>query len=253
MKLRTFTAAAALLGALMVSGTASATIVAKISAGYETSCQADGTCLDAVNGGAAFNGNLSGTDPTFTVFDDPSIFIFNTTAFDFTGVTIQGQGYQGSNDGITQSPTNGVPTTIAANSVFQFSWDDFPGFASCGQGAGNLFAYDYDDTYGCSTAAQPGNVKVLFNATWNGQSISALFSPNSNLTGGFVGFQGLDQNGFAETSFDNHSPGVGAHVADIVVGSASFTPEPATWALMLIGAGMMGAGLRMNRRKALAA
>jgi hypothetical protein len=253
MRIRVIAAAAGLLGAIIVPGMASATIVAKIGAGYETSCQADGTCYNAVQGGAGFNGNLSGTDPTFTVYDDPSIFIYNTTAFNFTNVSIQGLGYQGANNGILQSPANGVPSTIAANSVFQFSWNDYPGFASCGQGAGNLFAYDYDDTYGCSGSAQPGNVKILFNAVWNGQNISALFSPNNNLTGGFVGFQGLDPNGFAETSYDNHSPGVGAYVANIVVGQQTFgTPEPATWALMLVGFGGLGSVLRGHRRRAAA-
>lgn len=252
MKLRIAAAFAVLFGATALSGAASATIIAQIGAGYETSCAIDGTCLAAVQAGASFNGNLSGSDTNNAVYDDPSLFIYNTTQFAFTNVTIQGHGYQGQNDGTTQSPTNGVPGTIAANSVFQFSWDDYPGGASCGQGAGNLFAYDYDDTYGCSGAAQPGNVEILFKATWNGQAVSALFSPTTNLTGGFVGFEGLDQGGFAETSFDNHSPGEGAYVANIQVGDQSFVPEPTTWALMMAGLGMVGAGLR-SRRKAVVA
>jgi hypothetical protein len=49
---------------------------------------------------------------------------------------------------------------------------------------------------------------------------------------------------FAST--DKDSP-YGAVVASVAV------PEPATWAMMLIGFGGLGAALRMNRRRAFAA
>jgi len=244
--------ASGLLAALAGFGTASATdtIVAQIGAGYDTSCQLDGTCYAAVQGGASFNGNLSGTNTGNAIYDDPSIFIYNTTGFDFTSVSIQGLGYQGANSGILQSPASGVPSTIAANSVFQFSWNDYPYYAACGQGAGNLFAYDYDDTYGCSSSAQPGNVKILFSATWNGQAISATFSPTYNLTSGFVGFEGLDANGYAESIYDSHSPSEGAYVANIIVGQQSLVPEPAAWTLLILGVGGIGVAARRRRQDA---
>ncbi|MDE2183732.1 MAG: PEP-CTERM sorting domain-containing protein [Alphaproteobacteria bacterium] len=244
---------------LLAAAPAYATTVSQIGGGYDTTCDQDPICAAALAGGATFYANLANSPSDIgpaTPFvspahgwDDPSLFIYNLTAHDFTSAQLQGLGYQGANNGVLQLAP-GFPTTILANSVYQYSWPDYPNGAYCGLGAGELFAYDYDDTYGCTGSAQPGNVSLLFSAMWNGQAITTTpFSPNSNISGTFVGFEGLDPNGYAETAYDDHNGAPNGYLANIVVGSSSFNvPEPMT--LSLFGFGLAGAAVLRRRRKA---
>jgi hypothetical protein len=66
------------------------------------------------------------------------------------------------------------------------------------------------------------------------QAIFSVFSPNSNATGGFVGWEGLNQNGFSESPFDIHQGQVTDRLADISLGVPP-VPEPSTWAMMILG------------------
>ena len=99
-------------------------------------------------------------------------------------------------------------------------WGFLPGhgnYPSSGPG-GNLASYDYDDEWGntpsgytngnCvvggSLCSLVGNFSVTFNATvvggtFNGDAVTSVFSPTTNYTGGFVGWEGLDPTGLSES------------------------------------------------------
>lgn len=120
-----------------------------------------------------------------------------------------------------------------------------------GGAGGSLTASDYDDSYGVSGASQPGNFSITFSAIISGGQYNLLpvfsvFSPTNNFTNGFIGFLGLDPNGFAETSYDVHGGTVGGTLAQIQIGTAT-TPLPA--ALPMFATGLAGLGWLARRRR----
>jgi PEP-CTERM motif len=202
------------------------------------------------------------------VFDTPSLIFNNTTGGTLTNAQMVLTGYQGNNNGLTQTISLG---SLGAGST-QFFWGSLPG-TSFQTTAGYLASYDYDDMYigtnkiindptcgggGCAGGGGPqwysqvGNFSVTFTAvvsggTFNGQAVFSVFSPNSNATGGFVGWEGLDPKGFSESPlYDVHTGVVTGELADINLGVPP-VPEPATWAMMLLG--FAGIGFMAYRRK----
>jgi hypothetical protein len=192
-------------------------------------------------------------------YDTPELKINNSTNYDFTNAQMVLTPYQpGQLDSSTPPQTVSLGT-ISANTINSVIWGN----------AGPLFAYDWDDNWGNAAAgnsacvqpypfcAHVGNFKVTFTATWAnpaynggaGIEISSVFSPTTNATGGFVGWEGLDPTGLSETVYDAHTGSITGTLAYIDVGPpTSAVPEPSTWAMMILG--FAGIGFMAYRRKA---
>ena len=235
------------------------TVVASIYGSYDAECGINISCT--LGSGLTLVNALTNPSLNYGEYDTPSLFIENPTSYAFTGVSLKGTGYQGINNGKTQ--TISLPN-IAPGTILDVTWSN--GYAYTN--AGNLFNYDYDDLY-FETSANPacvpegygfcskvGNFDLAFTATWNGQTITSDFSPTyglpgyGNQQGTFVGFEGVDPNGYSELIYDNHSgstPGVLAYIYLGTKGGQTTVPEPAT--LSLFGAGLGALALTRRRRK----
>jgi hypothetical protein len=202
-------------------------------------------------------------------YDTPELDFFNTSGGTLTNAKMVLTGYQGLNNGVTAT----VPLADFAAGQTDIVWGFIPGFANyptSGPG-GNLTSYDYDDEWGNTPAGYTnpacvvgaalcspvGNFKVTFTATisggtFNGDAVFAVFSPTTNFTGGFVGWEGLDQNGVSESVFDEHSGTFEGTLAVIQIGLPP-VPEPSTWAMMLVGFGGLGFAAYRAKKSAKAA
>ncbi|MHB8652818.1 MAG: hypothetical protein ACYDA9_02965 [Terriglobia bacterium] len=223
-------------------------------------------------------------------YDSPSLHISNSTLYSFSNVHMTLTGYQGLNNGKSESVSL---SDILAGGTQIDVWGSLPGVNSS-TSPGNLSAYDYDDEYvnsfnsatgyglsslpnnlvlapqcapqsdiyGWNYCADTGNFYVTITATWNnpsygpsGTSIYSQFSPDPNLAGAgnaagtFVGWEGLDPNGWSETTYDSHSNGgPNGVLANIYVGSPPpvSTPEPGT--LSLLGTCIFAVAGAMRRK-----
>lgn len=197
--------------------------------------------------------------------DTPCLVIHNTSGGTLTNATLDLIGYQGLNNGVHDHISLGA----LASGDTQEIWGALPGGSYGVLNPGSLTSWDYDDSYpgsngtnpacvlGSYYCAQVGNFRVVFNATvsggaFNGKAVSSVFSPTTNYTGGFVGWEGLDPNGWSESAYDVHSGSITGTLAVITLGAAGI-PEPATWAMLILGAAMIGFAARRRGERQIAA
>ena len=177
------------------------------------------------NGG--FGGNGSGPGPNYGItFGSDSLALISSAA--------GGTGnFSGNPSGVTiayflSGPGDVMDVAAGFKTGFSFYYADQVGFT------GTVSVYSGLDGTGTLLASltlpstpDPYNVWVPVGVSFAGTAESAIFSGSANYIG-----------------FDN-----------ITLGSASprGVPEPATWAMMLVGVAGVGASLRASRRKAVAA
>lgn len=190
--------------------------------------------------------------------DSPSLIFHNTSGGTLTNAQMVLHGYQGLNNGISQTVT--LPDLAAGDSFYDWLGAFVPG---------NLTSFDYDDEYGgtASTVSNAncvlgsfycafvGNFDVTFTAkisggVFDGQPVFSVFSPTSNDTGGFLGWEGLDPTGLSETVYDQHSGStstVNGTLAHIALGVPPTTvPEPTSIVFLMTAI----AGLAIATRRA---
>jgi hypothetical protein len=103
-----------------------------------------------------------------TYYDTPWLTVSNSTSYDFTNVVLTLTGYQGLNNGSSQSADLG---TIGAGTTDTLVWSSVPGVqpvVNPTTANTNLFEDDYDDEYG--SYSNPGNSACTINDTMYGVS-----------------------------------------------------------------------------------
>jgi hypothetical protein len=125
---------------------------------------------------------------------------------------------------------------VGANTT---GWVELTGPNSLGGNTWVLPACDSGGTCENGNVNEPVGTWEIPGATWSGLDGSAYVWGIGESGGGgwsdiITAYNGTDANG-----------GIGAFLSF----NSSPVPEPATWAMMLLGVGLVGAGLRVNRQR----
>jgi hypothetical protein len=154
--------------------------------------------------------------------DNTTLFFTNSSPYTFTNVTLSGTGYSGGING--QTGTRSF-ADIAPGATSTFNFD-----SGATTGTGNVFHSDFDDAF-------RGAVSYTFSASVLGSAFSAIFSPDSNASGGFIPFLGNDANG------NELDPNLGRTTVAVL---SATVPEPTSLAIWsLVG----GIGAIYTRRR----
>ena len=266
-KLCSFLMGAVAFGALAGTAQAGPTLVATIYGEYDT-----GGFSDLASIVPNFS-SLAQYSSGAATYDTPALFFVNPTSYAITGdqATLLGYGTGTLNNGLSQIIS--LPN-LPADSITEVIWS-----GNCAHGT--LFCADYDDEYDGNHGGNPlsapgsssqdctlpnaapsgpwyrycaptGNFGVTYTGTWgNGsQAVYSVFSPSSNASGGFVGWEGIDPNGWSENALDDvHNGSINGVLANIYLGTPPPTGVPEPLSLSLFGAGVAGVAW-VRRRKA---
>lgn len=199
------------------------------------------------------------------VYDTPTLTFENTSGGSFINAQMVLTPYQPGTLDFGVAPLTVHLGTLPTGNT-QYNW--VTGYPATVEGS--LTSYDFDDSYGndpsgytnplcvvggalCSLV---GNFSVTFTATisggvFDGQPVFSVFSPTTNATGGFIGWEGLNPTGLSETIYDQHSGStstVNGTLANIDLGlPPSTVPEPGTLSLLGIGGAALFRRLRKTR------
>lgn len=152
-----------------------------------------------------------------------------------------------------QAAASGFSTYGAHSGSYFGALGDTTGTGSLSQVLSTLAGQTYTLTYYLATH---GDSNSSFSALWNGQLVtgSALVDPNSNgiytLYSFLVTGTGSDTLTFQETDVPSWMALDDISLTPNEVGAV---PEPATWAMMLLGFGAIGAAMRRKRTNAVLA
>ena len=217
---------------LLLAGAATLTATMSSAPAQATIILVDASSIQGAN--VLFNsGTQTGTTVTGLTNDGLNEVVFTGTTVG-GGTTIRANGGQARIEGALDTST-GQPNDTLLLSSLDFGLGDMRTF-------NNLELNLFGGPDGTATAANftlTDNMGQVFNFN------NVALGNGSN----FFGFQGIDGQSISNASFTL----VGGGIADVRqirldAGVMSAVPEPATWAMMLIGFGAVGHSMRASRR-----
>lgn len=235
MKLRSLVAASAAVGLLAAASAANAAVVVSAAVSNQLYTTNEGVILedfDAINSPlTTFTGNVVGP---FTENGDGDFDVSNSAPPPYTGdgsITVCCQGgntYEGDPTRYASVQGSGLSTLSVAPGYVLKSFNFYMGSP---------------DSYNKLTFHFLGGGSQQFSgdAIWGGNGVLG----NGDRTKGFRVY--YDFNG-AKVSSITFQSGSDAFEFDGLAGNVAAVPEPATWAMMILGFGAAGAMLRSRRR-----
>lgn len=191
------------------------------------------TVVQAGDAGVSEGGATPNSNAAAATFDaaNPPTFLETFEDAAATGFTV-------SRGSITSNPVGG------GGSVFGFNTTPGGDFVLELLGGSATFAFlNPVSSFGFKlTGVQLSNLSVMFN-DGTAQNVAVVNNGSGVQFFGASGFSNL------VTSFTLNASGDAIGVDDLRFSSAAAVPEPATWALMLLGFGFVGGALRSKKRR----